>query len=483
MCAEERKIKTKKDGLDDLSRSLIENSPLGIYIVQEGKFQILSPEFLQISGYSQDDLLGQQPLSIVHPKDRDTVRENAIQMLKGQSTSPYQFRIISKDGSIKWILERVCSIKYNGKRATLGNFMDITEQIRMHDALKESRGLLNAVLASSPLGIVMVEGVLIRWANSSMASILGYQNKDELVGKNVSTLCASPEEYERIYNAVQSNLAYRNQSAVDGKFRRSNGEVFDGELRVAPLEWKKGVQKFVATLSDISWRKQAEAALAAEREWLAVTLHSIGDGVICTDTEGRVLLMNRVAEELTGFTEKEALGRELREVFRIFDEHSGNPREDMVKKALESSSVIEMPDNTVLVAKDGTKRLIADSAAAVKDGRGQILGAVFVFRDLTAKRNLEREIARMQKLEAIGTLAGGIAHDFNNMLMGILGYITLARMERDNSERVLANLQKAEEACLRARSLSERLITFSNGGEPVRELIQVDQFLRHSVGL
>ncbi|MDP1860770.1 MAG: AAA family ATPase [Gemmatimonadaceae bacterium] len=137
--------------------------------------------------------------------------------------------------------------------------------------------------------------------------------------------------------------------------------------------------------------KRAEEDLDHERENLSVTLHSIGDAVIATDTENRVVVINRVAEELTGWPQAEACGRPLADVFRIVNEMTGGPAEDPVRKALESGAVVGLANHTVLVSRDGRRLSIADSAAPIRGKGGDVLGVVLVFRDVTDARQAERE--------------------------------------------------------------------------------------------
>ncbi len=148
--------------------------------------------------------------------------------------------------------------------------------------------------------------------------------------------------------------------------------------------------------------KRTEETLARERENLAVTLHSIGDGVVATDTTSRVVMLNRVAEELTGWPQAEASGRALAEVFRIVNEKTGAPAEDPVRRVLESGHVVGLANHTVLVSRDGKQVAIADSAAPIRGRGGEILGAVLVFRDVTQARQAEEALrSREQQLSEL----------------------------------------------------------------------------------
>jgi PAS domain S-box-containing protein len=138
-------------------------------------------------------------------------------------------------------------------------------------------------------------------------------------------------------------------------------------------------------------RRRMQDALNMERERLAVTLQSIGDAVIATDTDGRVAMLNRVAEDLTGWSQHEASGRSVRDVFRIIDEETGEPAEDPVRKVLELGTCVGLANHTALVTRDGRRFPIADSAAPIHGRAGETLGAVLVFRDVTAARQMEQE--------------------------------------------------------------------------------------------
>ena len=226
--------------------------------------------------------------------------------------------------------------------------------------------------------------------------------------------------------------------------------------------------------------RMAELALAAEKERLAVTLRSIGDGVITTDMKARISIMNPVAESLTGWAQSDALGRPIGEVFKIVHEHTRLPCENPVEKVLSLDNAVDLANHTVLISRDGTERIIADSGAPIKDRSGKTLGVVLVFHDTTEKEKLTEVTYKVQKLESLGVLAGGIAHDFNNLLGGIFGYLDLARSETD-FHTASQHLDKALTTMDRARALTMQLLTFSKGGTPVRKTGRLFPFLRETV--
>ncbi len=227
-------------------------------------------------------------------------------------------------------------------------------------------------------------------------------------------------------------------------------------------------------------RSRAEEMIAAEKERLAVTLQSIGDGVITTDTDGNIVLINRVAEELTGWSQEDAVNRPLTEILHIINEKTGEPAENPAGKVLKTRDIVGFTGNTVLKARDGTERIIADSAAPICDKEGDIIGVVLVLRDITEKLKLEGEILKTQKLESLGVLAGGIAHDFNNLLTAILGNISIAKTYIGPEDKIFERLTDAEKASLRARGLTRQLLTFAKGGEVVKRTASVAEIIKDS---
>ncbi len=141
-------------------------------------------------------------------------------------------------------------------------------------------------------------------------------------------------------------------------------------------------------------RVEAEEAVARMEAELRATLYCVGDGLITTDNRGRVTMMNPVAEALTGWSEATARGKPLEEVFRIVNEETRRPADNPVERVFREGIVVGLANHTLLIARDGTERAIADSGAPVRDKDGRIAGVVLVFRDQTAERAAQRQVAR-----------------------------------------------------------------------------------------
>lgn len=241
------------------------------------------------------------------------------------------------------------------------------------------------------------------------------------------------------------------------------------------------VQGVVLHLTRVTDRKRTEELLLSERERLLVTLRSIGDGVIATDLDGRITLINSVTEQLTGWTQVEAQGRLLPEVFHIVQEETGEICPSPIEEVLATGATVTLQGPTTLVSRDGRVSSIEDSGAPIRDSVGTIIGAILVFRDVTESKKTAAELLKRQKLDSIGVLAGGIAHDFNNILSAILGNASLASRLVAEDHPIQKPLEALRQASQRAASLTRQLLTFSRGGLPRREPTRVQDLIRATV--
>jgi len=231
----------------------------------------------------------------------------------------------------------------------------------------------------------------------------------------------------------------------------------------------------------IAKRTWVEAARADEQERLSVTLSSIGDGVIIIDTTGHVTLLNRVAEQLTGWPQHRAVGQPLGTIFRLLDGQKRVPRTTAVEEALQSTKIVNRTHLAILISQSATEYSIAESGAPIRAQDGTVIGAVLVFRDMTERQKIEEELIKADRLESLGMAAGGIAHDFNNILTAIMGNISLARRYAKEDDKVSKRLDNAEKASLRAQDLAQQLLTFAKDTPLLKRLVSIKSLIQESV--
>ena len=213
-------------------------------------------------------------------------------------------------------------------------------------------------------------------------------------------------------------------------------------------------------------RQRAEQELAKERERLRITLSSIGDAVISTDVDGRVAFLNGVAEALTGWTQAEAAGRALPEVFQIVHEHTRRPVENPALRALSEGVVVALANHTLLIARDGTERPIDDSAAPIRDDTGASVGAVLVFRDVTDRKRAEETQARLAAIvessddAIVSKTLDGVIRTWNAGARRIFGYTAEEAVGRSITLIIPKDRLAEERAILERLVRGERVESF-----------------------
>ncbi len=351
------------------------------------------------------------------------------------------------------------------------------------EELKRSEASLNEAQRITHVGnwsLDLVSNVL-QWSDEIYRI---FEIDPERFGASYEAFLAAihPDDREAVNTAYTDSVTSKTPYEITHRLLMKDGRIkYVHEQCETHYDTEGRPQSSLGTVQDITERRAWDRKLSAEKERLAVTLRSIGDGVIVTDADGNIISLNRLAETLTGWTDEEAAGRSLPEVFRIIDEKTRQPCDNPVEKVLEAGLVVGLASHTVLIAKDGTEWNIADSGAPIRDEDSKIRGVVLVFRDVTEKLRLEEEVRKAQKLESVGVLAGGIAHDFNNLLTAILGNVGLAKLAIDQGKVAIERLDKAEMAVTRAIDLTQQLLTFSRGGAPVKRTSSLVKLLQDSI--
>ncbi len=315
--------------------------------------------------------------------------------------------------------------------------------------------------------------------NNATVQLLGAQSKEAVIA-NLDRIF-TPEAME----ARRSNLIalWNGECRNEGEFTLT---TLDGRQRRIVHRWwmpdgegEPGYEWAQTALIDITDIRAAEAALVAERARLAVTLRAMTEGVITTDPAGVVQFMNEAAGALTGWTPVAAIGRAIDEICRLTDDKQRTILAP-VASALAQASPVDLPLRTELQVREGGRRSIEGRCAPMHDASGRGLGAVFVLRDVTEKTRFETEMLRATKLESVGLLAGGIAHDFNNLLAIVMGNLTLALLDEKTAAAGGRWLKEAERGTVRARELTQQLLTFAKGGEPVRSAVLLTELVREA---
>ncbi len=247
------------------------------------------------------------------------------------------------------------------------------------------------------------------YVNEAFAKIYGFSPTDELLGVKWRELY-DQTEYSRFKHDVTPRFLAAGHWRGEVVGKKKDGSLVDQEISLTSIDGGG----LVSVVRDIAERKLAERQIWEEKERAQITLRSIGDAVITTDAEGRIEYLNAVAEDLTGWRNTEAFGREVPQVFAVVNEQSVVTNNDPAQRCIREGRVIKCANNTVLIHRDGYKFAIESSAAPIRNQNGKISGAILVFRDVTEKRKLIQQMAHQANHDPLTGLPNRIL--FNDRL-------------------------------------------------------------------
>jgi PAS domain S-box-containing protein len=467
---------------EDRYRTAVENTLDGILICREDTVLFANATFCDLTGWTREMVYSMNPLQLFHHGDRNRL----ITLLRdsvgsgAEASVLFEAMILRKDGTDFPGEVSPVRIAFRGSRATLLTIRDLTQRKLAERQMKENHTLFKAIVDNSPVAISVHDrnGTLLM-ANGAWRTIWGKTEADQ-------EKLMLPREKLRMDRRDNYLAGY--MTAVE-KVYREGGELLIPQLRIfnpppGGAEWishhfyaiedeKGDVDKVVVLTLDLTeffrTREQLEQSEGQYRELVentpvAIYRTSIEDG-------GKLLSVNPEMLRLFSIPGHEGLAGIKVDSFYVDEERR--------REFLEAISRGDAVENfeAELRRADDTTFLASISARGRYDRDGNLTCVEGIIRDITSTRRVELDAQRGEMLESLGALAGEIAHDFNNLLTGIQGDIDLAMADLDES-CPSAHLKRAGEAVEEATDLARQLHTFSGGGVPSRQPMQVEQVLR-----
>jgi diguanylate cyclase (GGDEF)-like protein/PAS domain S-box-containing protein len=415
-----------------LLRTVMENAAVGMALIgSSGRLVYANRSYAGMFGYAVDECIGLSAGDLVHGEDLAAAAADLDRIARGDLENyRAERRFRRSDGSLFWGLVSTSALRDERSRRPIyiiAQITDIDPQKRAEAALVESEGRWNFALEGAGQGVWDHDLRTKRaFYSRTWRTMRGFAPEEEIDGSFEKWMeRVHPDDRVRITAIVaRQNSGELRYNSFEYRERHRQGHWIWILSRGKPVEWMAdgSVARIMGTDTDITGLKATEAALADEKEKLRVTLASISDGVIAAGADGNVTFLNPIAEDLTGWTFSEAVGRPLVEVFPIVDEATGAPADNPVAACLERGLTRSPEANAILAGRSGERRDVRYSAAPVKTSLGDLIGAVLVFQDVTASRAVQRELAH------------SAAHD------GLTGLLNRAAFER-----------RLDEACERAR--------------------------------
>ncbi len=449
-CLEITRNITEHKQAEELYRTLASSSPVGVYIVQGGKFVFVNPQFQKYTGFSEDELVGTESLERVHPEDREQVRESAVEMLKGNRLSPYELRYIVKNGETLWATETVTPIRYKGKRATLGNFMDISESKRAEEELHRAKEQFQALVDKSPLGVSMLtKDGHYQYLNPKFVEMFGYTLEDLPTGREwFAKAYPDPEYRSKIIANWHADVKLLKRGEVEAQTYTvtcKDGSEKITQFRSVALE----TGNYFVLYEDITERRKAEEELKLR----AQILDSATDAIHVHD-EKNIIYVNEAACRAHGYSKEELMKMKIPQIVDPGRARSLNSdRQELLKKG---HIVVE----SAHLRKDGSTFPVEVHARTIESGGRKLF--LTVARDITARKRAEEalrqsreQLRKMFESMTDGILVidlNGVITEVNQRMIEMHGYKSKGELfgksasklvaPRDH-ERITTNMQQA----------------------------------------
>ncbi len=438
---------------------------MAITTQKEGRFIEVNENFCRLMGYDREEIIGNTALKI-NIWNKVEQRDELIRQVEanGQATA-VDVELRKKSGEIRSVYFSMSKIVLDEEPCLISIVQDITEQ-------KQAQIQHETILKTALDGywLVDLEGKIIE-ANNSYCQMIGY-TREELQGMLISDIEAV-ETQEDVQKRI-SHILKKGSDRFETRHKCKDGTTIDVEVSVNYLDIGGGqISVFVR---DITERNRAmRERLETERRYRQI-VETAREGIWIIDAEAKTSFVNGMMAEMLGYGVDEMTDKSFLDF--MDDEWKETARGYIENRR---QSVAEQHD-FMFRRKDGTELWTLLSTNSIIDENGEYAGALAMAMDITERRQVEEEHQKVERLESIGTLAGGIAHDFNNILTGILGNISLAIRYMKPDKDVYERLEAAEKASLRARDLTQQLLTFATGGIPVTEAIYIDELVKEAAG-
>lgn len=361
-------------------------SPIGIYILQNSRFRYSNEKFREITGYTEQELANIDPMELVAAEDREMVRKNAIAMLKGEKKQPYQYRHGNKAGELRWILESVAPIHYQGNRAVFGNFMDISESKQAESALRESEKKYRSLFDLAREGIVIVsydDGTILD-CNSEFLNQT-FLTRNCLRQKKIWEI--QPQHFQQEARESFFRFGEMKGGIMSWKLcQRSQGTILPVEIAAQRMVVDER-EVILCMVRDVSEREAMTRALSLASEEWRKSFDAIEDSVVLISTDFRIHRANLSTGRLLGVDIRSIIGAHCYQLF-----HGTNAPPDYCPHLKAQAMGVFSEEEQ---QEPHLGRTLRFSCSPIKDDRGETPMTVEIISDVTARKQHEQESVRL----------------------------------------------------------------------------------------
>ncbi len=468
-------------------RDLFNVEPDAIIITEVENKKIIdaNPAALNLYGYRYGEICGLSALSLSAEPDKSERHINTVAKdLVGGHNSSLAYRLHKRaDGTVFPVEIATGLYSHKGRKLVCAMIRDITAREKAEESLKNAYRIIERSYAVAFLWQNRL-GWPVQFVTENVAAVFGYSAADFMSGKISYRAVVHPDDLDRVEREVKGYSSEKDREEFTHKpyrvIKKDGGVIWVEDKTFLRRDKNGTITHYQGIVSDITEKHAAEELIKESEARYRSFVQNFHGIVFRGHLDFTPIFMHGAIEEITGYSEDELVNGSIRW------DHLIHP-DDLTSKIERTAKINTVPAYRCeteyrILRKDGTVRWVHEYIQNVCDASGNpshVQGALY---DVTEKRQLQQERQKIQKLESLGVLAGGIAHDFNNFLTGIIGNLSLVKLDIGPTSNIYDSIKRMESAALRAKDLTQQLLTFSKGGEPVKSSLHLPDLLKEAVG-
>ncbi len=443
-----------RDMAEKRYESFVHNIPIGVYrTTPDGTVVFANQKLIDLLGFDSFDEVSRISLEDENHYSGEMERSHFKELIeKNDKVNGLEVQWKKRDGSVIHVRENATTVRDDDGNVLYyeGTIEDITDRKEIEENLQESRELFRSLVERAYDGICIVQGGNLIYANPRLSEIIGY-SQSELLGSDFQNYI-----FPECRHLVTENYKRRMSGEFvppiyETRLLHKSGNPIEAELNAGIIIIEGAPADFVF-VKDITERKRFENELIESERKYRVLFDNSTEAILMLAMDGTILDADQKACALFDYSKGELLSKKFENLFSVerYREISGR-FEEMYSQDYPSESVV----------LNSKKEPVPVEVALKKVKIGGELRTLAIFHDISRRHNLQKQLRRSQRLEAVGQLAGGIAHDFNNILTALFGYTDILRFSIKGNEEIHGYIDEIEKVATKASSLTQQLLTFS----------------------
>jgi len=461
---------------EERSRSLIENIPIGVFrTTPDGRILYANKGIANLLGFDSPEELANVNLEKKNYFGDFTRKKFREIIEKEGSVAGLESSWRRQDGKIIYIRENAVAVQDDSGKTLYyeGTIEDVTDRKEMEDALRQGREEYLNLIERAYDGITVIQDGVLKYLNPRLGEIIGYTTA-ELEGTSFPQYIHPSFRDQVVDNYSKRMKGEFVPPVYESALIHKQGQKIDVEINGGIIVFEGAPADFVY-IRDITERKRAEREMIESERKYRVLFENSTEAILLLNLDGEILDADRKACKLFGFSKGELLQMDIAKLFpeEVYETEIHPKLKELFELDYMTESFVQDKSGDSVPVEFAMKKVTIG-------GENRILA---IFQNITRRFNLERQLRRSQRLEAVGQLAGGVAHDFNNILTALFGYTDILKFALENNSELIGYVDEIEKVASKASALTQQLLTFSRKQVLAPVILDLNFVVREMTGM